>query len=224
MRAAVLNLKAITLEHETVDRMTSSKASAGSSDHRTIDVASSLTSYFHDELSSIFSAQKVDIQQDTLWYLSTLLHNYSRSDKFFDFHADSGITLTPLADYYRYSVEASNDRERRLHLQRLGDVSIFVAGLFASALKRKAVGVDYYVAMGENAYGYLADCPASSTRDRALEATYQDLARHFSTFATMISFLRPGFDHSHQLFNWHKNREPLFDIAGCSGDAPGLCH
>lgn len=164
-------------------------------DDRHIDVTSSLTSYFHDELSQISKTRKVVILEDTLWYLSSLLKNYSRADKFFDFHSERGMTLTPLADYYRCSVEASNDRERRLYLQRLGDVSIFITGLFSSALNRKSVDISYYVAMGENAYGYLADAPATTTRDRALEKTYSDLAQHFTVFTSLISLLRPCAEH-----------------------------
>lgn len=170
--------------------MSSIAASTSDSDDFHIDVTSSLTSYFHDELSHLSEAQQVVVPQDTLWYLSTLLENYSRSENFFDFNSETGVTLTPLADYYRYSVEAGSDRERRLHLQRLGDVSIFVAGLFAKALKRKAVDIHYYIAMGESAYGYLADTPSSTSRDRALETIYSDLASHFSMFTSLISSLR----------------------------------
>jgi len=170
--------------------MSSNAASTSESDDIHIDVTSSLISYFHDELSHLSAVQRFVVPQDTLWYLSTLLEKYSRSDNFFDFNSETGVTLTPLADYYRYSVEADSDRERRLHLQRLGDVSIFVAGLFEKALQRKAVDVHYYIAMGESAYAYLADTPSTTNKDRALETIYSDLASHFSMFTSLISLLR----------------------------------
>ncbi len=188
--------------------MHSPAASASDSDELHIDLTSSLTSYFHDELAQISKAHEFDVLEDTLWYLSTLLKNYSRSENFFDFNADNGITLTPLADYYRFSIEADTDRERRLHLQRLGDVSIFVAGLFSKALNRKAVDVSYYVAMGENAYGYLADTPSTNTRDRALETIYGDLASHFSKFTSLIGLLRTNAERHLPLINIEHSKKP----------------
>jgi hypothetical protein len=169
----------------------SSHAESGSeSDELHIDVTSSLAVYFHDELTQLSKTRQVVIPEDTLWYLSTLLENYSRSENFFDFNSESGVTLTPLADYYRYSVEADNDRERRLHLRRLGDVSIFVAGLFSKALDRKAVDIDYYIAMGESAYGYLAETPSHNASDRALENVYSTLAARFPVFTSLLGLLR----------------------------------
>ena len=50
--------------------------------------------------------------------------------------------------------------------------------------------VHYYIAMGESAYGYLADTPSTTNKDRALETIYSDLASHFSMFTSLISLLR----------------------------------
>ena len=41
--------------------------------------------------------------------------------------------------------------------QRLGDVSLFIAGFFARSFARKLIDVDYHIAMGGNAYSSLAD-------------------------------------------------------------------
>ena len=47
--------------------------------------------------------------------------------------------------------------ERNRALQRLGDVSLFIAGFFAGSFARKLVDIDYHIAMGGRAYGSLAD-------------------------------------------------------------------
>ena len=46
--------------------------------------------------------------------------------------------------------------ERERGLQRLGDVSLFVAGFFAHSFARKLIDIDYHIAMGGQAYGTLA--------------------------------------------------------------------
>lgn len=145
-----------------------------------------LETYFHNTIRDISSEKNVDIKDHTLWYLTNLLTRYSRSDQFFDFRPESG-TLTPLAEYYRQALEAESDHERRLHLQRLGDVAIFVSGLFAPALSKRVVGLSYYIAMGENAYGCLADSRASTAKDKALSEIFDDLARRFSGFVAILS-------------------------------------
>jgi hypothetical protein len=150
-----------------------------------------LETYFHNTIRDISTEKNVDIKDHTLWYLTNLLTRYSRSDQFFDFRPESG-TFTPLAEYYRQAHEAESDHERRLHLQRLGDVAIFVSGLFAPALNKRVVGLNYYISMGESAYGCLADSGGSSARDKALCEIFADLARRFSGFVAILSELNGG--------------------------------
>ena len=145
-----------------------------------------LETYFHNAIRDIGNEKNVDIKDHTLWYLTNLLTRYSRSDRFFDYRPESG-TLTPLAAYYKQAIEAQSDHERRLHLQRLGDVAIFVAGLFAPALSKRVVGLKYYISMGESAYSCLADSCGATAKDKALCEIFDDLAHSFSGFVAILS-------------------------------------
>jgi len=151
-----------------------------------INKETNLKTYFHNTIRDISSEKNMDIKDHTLWYLTNLLTRYSRSERFFDYRPESG-TFTPLAEYYRQAMDADSDQERRLHLQRLGDVAIFVAGLFAPALNRRVVGINYYMSMGETAYGYLADSGGLTAKDKALSEIFHDLARSFGRFVTILS-------------------------------------
>ena len=62
-------------------------------------------------------------------------------------------------------------------LQRLGDVSLFVAGFFAHGFERRLIDVDYHIAMGGRAYGTLATCISGPRR--ALADVFGELARKF---------------------------------------------
>jgi len=155
-----------------------------------INTESSLKAYFHNALAAALEKKRLDTAEHTLWYLTNLLHTYSRSEQFFDYQPDRG-TLTPLAEYYQRAVEADSEQEKRLHLQRLGDVAMFISGMFAPALERRAVGVSYYMSMGETAYGTLADTAANNSREQAQAAIFADLANRFAIFAGVLKNVGP---------------------------------
>ena len=74
-------------------------------------------------------------------------------------------------------------------LRRLGDIALFIAGLFGPSLERKTVGVDYYINMGGGAYDWLSDSLAA-TGDRSLSwRTFRELAENFEAMvATLDDF------------------------------------
>jgi hypothetical protein len=68
--------------------------------------------------------------------------------------------------------------ERERGLQRLGDVSLFIAGFFAHSFARKLVDIDYHIAMGGCAYGTLAGGLSRGPR-RVLGRVFAELAAKF---------------------------------------------
>jgi len=155
-----------------------------------INTESSLKAYFHQALSQATEKKLLDTTDHTLWYLTNLLHNYSRSEDFFDYQPNRG-TLTPLADYYKRAVEAQSAQEKRQHLQRLGDVAIFISGMFATALDRKVVGISYYMAMGETAYGTLAETAAKTSLEQTQAEIFTDLSQQFAAFVDVLASVAP---------------------------------
>ena len=72
--------------------------------------------------------------------------------------------------------------EQRQRLRNLGDFSLFMSGFFSDSLRRRAVDVDYYVSMGEYAYGALA------RRDEdALGGVFAELGRKFVPFMDILT-------------------------------------
>lgn len=158
-----------------------------------ISTTHSISDYFRTAVCDAVRQEHVAVSEDTLWYLTQLFSNYHRTDRLFDFDANKSASatrpLTPLAEYYRMAVESDNATERRLYLQKLGDVAIFISSLYAGALKRKPVGVSYYMSMGESAYGCLADAPANTARHRALAGIFDELSREFTSLVPALSTL-----------------------------------
>jgi hypothetical protein len=66
-------------------------------------------------------------------------------------------------------------------LRRVGDLSLFISGYFSDSLNRSHVDVDYYIALGERAYGSLA-----RQGDDTLADVFDELAAKFSGFVDVL--------------------------------------
>ena len=121
-----------------------------------------------------------------LAYLTHLLTDYARSDRLFD-HTQDGVVRRPLVEIYKQASEAETGDERALCLQRLGDLALFVSGILPNSLERSLVDVDYYIAMGASAYGYLSDRGSGGARVRALRSVFVQLSRRFGDFVDLLA-------------------------------------
>lgn len=156
----------------------------GQQDGRVIRAAQ-LSEYFHRAVHDAANRRHLNADGATLHYLSMLLCQYARSEQVFDYD-NRRLQLRPLALLYGEALEARSPRERRLWLQRLGDLALFVGGLFAGRLSRRFQDLDYCVAMGGSAYGYLEQT-ATRPAERAQAAVFGELAQHFDRFVDLVA-------------------------------------
>ncbi len=158
---------------------------------------SSLRAYFHDSLSRAMQNQRVEAEDATVWYLTNLLTQFSRSENLFE-HTTAGPTLRPLALLYAAAIEARSTAQRRLVLQRLGDVALFLSGVLAGRLSRRLRDVDYCIAMGGRAYGCLSEADEHGARGRAQGDVFRELSTQFPEFVDVVAEAgerAPGADH-----------------------------
>jgi hypothetical protein len=140
---------------------------------RVVPVAS-LPEFFRDALQDALAHQHVAVDGQTEQYVVNLLTLFARSDDLYE-RTPQGVRLRPLAHMLATALEASTPAERERRLQRLGDVSLFIAGFFAHGFARRLVDVDYHVAMGGRAYDTLARSLAGGRR-RVLAEVFAELA------------------------------------------------
>ena len=135
-----------------------------------------LTEFFRDALDDALAHQHVTLDAHTAHYVVSLLTLYSRTEVS---HADTrpGQRWVGLAQLLAKAAEAPTPAEREAILQRMGDVSLFVAGFFAHGFERRLIDVDYHIAMGGRAYATLAS--TTSGPRRALVEVFDELARKF---------------------------------------------
>jgi hypothetical protein len=143
-----------------------------------------LTEFFRDALGKALASQQVSLDEHTTHYVVSLLTLYARTEIS---HSDTrpGQRWVSLADLLAQASATSSAVEREALLQRLGDVSLFVAGFFAHGFERRLVDVDYHIAMGGRAYGTLAATPISGPR-RALCGVFGELSTKFQPVVDAI--------------------------------------
>jgi hypothetical protein len=139
---------------------------------------SSLREFFRDAFHSASENQHLDIDEQAEQYVVNLLTMFSRADALYEKTAD-GLRIKPLAHMLAEALDAPNASARQRGLQRLGDVSLFIAGFFAHSFARKLIDIDYHIAMGGNAYSSLADTLQHSFSGRCVASVYAQLAEKF---------------------------------------------
>jgi hypothetical protein len=142
--------------------------------------------YFQDSVSDALNNQRVEAGQDTVYYVVNLLATYVRSEKLFDQTPD-GVVLKPLADFYAEAVEGATPVEQHRALRKLGDVALFISGVFSQSLNRKLVDLDYYVAMGGGAYGHLSGAMRGGAGVKALTEIFEELSEKFVDFVDVLA-------------------------------------
>lgn len=136
-----------------------------------------LREYFHDALQGALAHQHVAVEDQTEQYVVNLLTLFARSEQLFEPSAE-GLRIKPLVQMLSDALEAPTPQERERGLQRLGDVSLFIAGFFAHSFARKLVDIDYHIAMGGRAYGVLAGGLCRGRR-QVLGRVFAELAAKF---------------------------------------------
>jgi hypothetical protein len=156
-----------------------------------IATINNLREFFRNSVTDAMDRQRLDVDELTAYYVVNLLTLFARSEALFD-ETDDGLQLTPVASMLAAAVEAEHAAERDFALQRVGDVSLFIAGILGEGLAARLVGVDYYVKMGGTAYQTLASNLKGSVRGRAFGSVFAELAEKFQDFVDVLAEIREG--------------------------------
>ena len=152
--------------------------------HQVIAVGS-LQEFFRDALNDAMSHQKLSVRDHTEHYIVNLLTLFSRTDALYE-TTPKGPRLKPLVVMLAEALDAPTPSERNRGLQRLGDVSLFIAGFFAGSFARKLIDIDYHIAMGGRAYGSLAD-HLGRGRGQSLAGVFAELAQKFQRLVDALN-------------------------------------
>lgn len=148
-----------------------------------------LRDYFRTSIDEVIVEQGVELDPHATHYVVNMMTLFARSEEFYDDDGES-FGIKPLAIMLADAADAPSQEHRNQTLQRIGDVTLFIAGFFAESLANKAVDVDYYIYMGENAYGSLSEEVRGTFRGNAFADVYRELARKFQLLIDVLNEVR----------------------------------
>jgi hypothetical protein len=166
----------------------------------TIQPVANLKEFFKDALHDALTHQHVAVEGETEHYVVNLLTMFSDADALYERtpRDETRARLKPLVVMLGEALEAPTPEARCRGLQRLGDVSLFIAGFFSAGFTRKLVDIDYHVAMGGRAYGTLAET-VPVARGRALRQVFAELAAKFQPMVDALNEIsESAYQHSAQ--------------------------
>lgn len=140
-----------------------------------------MTEFFHEEVTKALETVEVDATKPTEFYLVNLLVDFTKQNQ---------LDEEPIAIKMAAVAQADPQTKARA-LKEIGDTTLYVSGFFADSLTRKLVDVDYYIAMGEAAYGQLAGLAAFMRGVGAhFPEVYNELSGKFPRFVDVLAEIR----------------------------------
>ena len=131
--------------------------------------------YFRDLVESALKRQHLEARQLTSFYLVNLLTGFVHFDRSATPPEDEALGIR-----FVKALQAAGIRQRD-ELRQVGDLSLFISGFFADSLARSPVDIDYYISLGENAYGSLA-----RHGDDTFGDVFDELSEKFTAFVDVL--------------------------------------
>ncbi len=141
-------------------------------------VAESPAEVFRELVGEALARQSVRASEETEYYLVNLLTDFIDARRLHPTETESAPTLIEL-------LAGALERDRSAQFaafRRMGDFALFVSGFFSESLTRRAIDLDYYVAMGGGAYGHASRLAGSTP----VGGIFDDLSRQFVAFMDVI--------------------------------------
>jgi hypothetical protein len=154
-----------------------------------VQPVASLQEFFRDSVDQAMQRQGLSAEDHTAHYVVNLLTLFARSDALYE-NTEAGVGLKPLALMLADAAETTDLQERVFVLQRIGDVSLFIAGFFSDSLAKHVVDVDYYVHVGGGAYDSLSEQVRGTRNGQAFGPVFTELAQKFQEFVDVLNDVR----------------------------------
>jgi hypothetical protein len=158
----------------------------GTFESKPVITSPDVRSFFETSLQEVSERQGVSATQPTLTYVAGMLTRFSRTERLVEKTPD-GKRIPVLALLYAKANSAPSANERSETMQRLGDVALFLSGVFSESFNRKLVDVDYCISMGASAYDYLSEPVHASPHNRDNLSVFAELSRKFTYFVDVLN-------------------------------------
>ena len=150
-----------------------------------------LAEHFREKVQRAFINQNIEASEMCEYYLVNLLQEFYNADRLFAREGEQSVEQ-PLALMLFEAMKGDLATKTRC-LKRLGDTALYLSGFFAENMKKRLVGLDYYLSMGGSAYGSLA---TMFTAEQTFSSLYGELSGKFRNFVSVLTEVSP-WEHIH---------------------------
>ena len=133
--------------------------------------------YFKEQVEGAMQRHRLTTSEWTAYYVVNLLSGFVSIER----QASDGGADEPLGVRLARAMQLQG-AARREELRRVGDSSLFVAGFFGDSLNRRLVDIDYYISLGEHAFGRLSQYDADAFAD-----VYAEIAEKFVPLVDVLT-------------------------------------
>lgn len=134
--------------------------------------------YFTDLIKEAIQHRKLKASPYVETYLVALLKHFLATENLFEKPA------TTLAEMY-LQAQSMDSTLKEITLKKLADRSLYMSGFFSDSLQRKVVDVDYYVNIGGNAYGQLAN----QVKEDTSAHVYKTFSKNFVEYVDVLTYV-----------------------------------
>lgn len=149
------------------------------------EILLSTQEFFHSTVNEALERLKFSTHPQASSYLVTMLDHFCFTDNLYELDETTGRRkVNTLAEMYLEAGQQNNPKKHDM-LKRLGDTSLYISGFFSDSLKRKLIDVDYYVDMGERAYGTLANLSSNDLNGEV----FHEFSKNFIKFVDVLTYI-----------------------------------
>ena len=144
-----------------------------------IQVYAQPSDYFQELITQAAQDTQKSSRKESVQYLASLLNDFLKA-RTEALNLSTFDNLTPSLALMEAGALATGNQFRLY--KKIGDVSLFVSGLFLNALARSMLDLDYYKTIGEKGYHLAHTVSAEQT----LKETFLDLSLNFLSYIEIL--------------------------------------
>ncbi len=156
-----------------------------SHESKLIAISPNLGTFFSEQVTEVARKQGLKVEAPVVNYLGSLLERFSKTQNFLATNPEGKKEFRRLTLIWAESATATPN-DKYFLLTQLGDIALFTSGFFAERIPKSAVDLDFYMAMGEQAYEQAGQIRESIQSERALNVFFE-LSKSFPNFTEVLA-------------------------------------
>ena len=146
----------------------------------------SVSLHFKELIDKVAKKQNLELKDLTEFYIIDLLSRFLLSSNLFKNENKKSIE-EPLAIQLYKALEEKSTEQKISILKKMGDFALYISGFFSEHLGKKLVDLDYYINMGEGAYGAVSELSKGKPHRDVIVDVFHELSIKFKGIVDLLA-------------------------------------